>query len=277
MELTRSEGNSVFVDPEWIDAHLGDPQVRIVEVDVSPKSYESGHIPGATLWDAYADLRGADYLPVNDEEMQRLVEGAGVDADTTVVFYGYGAALGFWLLSAHGHHDVRMLDGPRERWSEFGKDWSLEAPRIVVSSHSYQLQAQDPALSASREDVEAAIGNPEAILLDVRSELEFDGERFWPSGATEDVGRAGHLPGAVNVPIDHFRTSDGALRAPQELRDALAEKGVDGDKPIIIYCTIGNRASQAWVGLRHLLDYPRVSVYYPSWVEWGRRDDAPIE
>ena len=263
-----------MIEPASIDALLDDPRVRLIEVDVSPESYRAGHIPGAVLWDAYADLRGADYLPIDDEGLRRLLEQSGVGPDTTLVFYGYGAALGYWLMSARGHRDVRMLDGPREQWGDIGGEWSQETPDL--GEGLYRLPPEDRALSASRADVEAAINDPGTILLDVRSELEFDGERFWPSGASEGAGRAGHLPGAVNVPIELLRTADGALRSAAELGAVFDERGVERDKRIITYCTIGNRASQAWVGLTQLLGYPDVSVYYPSWVEWGRDADSRI-
>jgi thiosulfate/3-mercaptopyruvate sulfurtransferase len=269
------ESDSLTVDPESIRAHLDDPHVRVIEVDVSPASYSSGHIPGAVLWDAYADLRGSDYLPIDDGGLRELLERSGIGNDTTLVFYGYGAALGLWLMKARGHRDVRMLVGPRELWDQVGGEWSEEAPE--VEEGSYALPPEDPDLSASRKDVEAAIDDPETILLDVRSELEFDGERFWPSGATEGAGRAGHLPGAVNLPIDLFRTPDGALRSAAEMDAALNERSITRDKAIITYCTIANRASHVWLGLTEVLGYPQVSVYYPSWVDWGRDSDTPIE
>jgi thiosulfate/3-mercaptopyruvate sulfurtransferase len=116
-----------------------------------------------------------------------------------------------------------------------------------------------------------------AILLDVRAESEYGGERFWPSGATEDVGRAGRVPSSINVPIDSLRASDGSLKSPAELSRVLERAGLAGDKDVITYCTIGNRASEAWFALRYLLGYPSARVYYGSWVEWGKAADTPIE
>ena len=178
-------------------------------------------------------------------------------------------------MRAHGHPDVRMLDGPRERWLDAGGAWSTEAR--AAGSSSYRLGDSSAALLASRRDVEAAIDDPGQVLLDTRSELEFSGERFWPSGASEDVGRPGRIPGAINVPSDRFISADGAFREPEEIRAALSESGVSPDQTVIVYCTIGNRASQAWFALGHLLGFPDVRVYYPSWVEWGRRTDTPVE
>jgi thiosulfate/3-mercaptopyruvate sulfurtransferase len=265
----------VLVDPSWIREHLDDPGVRLIEVDVSPVAYREGHIPGAVLWDAYADLRDAGYVPVAREELESLLSRAGAVAEATLVTYGYGAPLGFWLLTAMGHDDVRMLDGPRDRWSAVGGEWSTELPEPLEGS--YRLPPPRADLIASRREVEAAITDPGKILIDVRSEFEFDGERFWPSGASEDTGRAGRIPGAVNVPVDLLREEDGSLMEAGELHQVLKGAGVDASKDLIIYCTIGNRASQAWFGMSYVLGYPSVSVYYGSWVEWGKAAGTPIQ
>ena len=119
----------VTVDVRWLVSHRGDPAIRIVEVDVSRGAYDQGHIPGAILWDAYTDLRDSDYRPVPTRELQRLLSRSGITPDTTVVVYGYAAALGFWLMKAHGHRDVRRLVGPRDQWIEAGERWTSEVPQ----------------------------------------------------------------------------------------------------------------------------------------------------
>jgi thiosulfate/3-mercaptopyruvate sulfurtransferase len=271
---SSAEGGPI-VDTSWIAAHERDPKVRLIEVDVSRSAYDSGHIPGAVFWNAYSDLRDADYRPIRHTQLESLLSRSGLKPDATLVFYGYGAALGFWLMKAHGHDDVRMLAGSREQWAQAGGQWSTDVPELADSS--YPLAGSNADALSSRADVEAAIGQPGHVLLDVRSEPEFRGERFWPSGAAEDTGRAGHVPGAASVPIHLLRSDDGTFKAADEMRRALESAGVTPEQKVITYCTIGNRASQAWFALKYLLGYPDVSVYYGSWVEWGKAADTPVE
>lgn len=271
----QDAGAESIIDVDWIAAHLGDPSVRIVEMDVSRAAYDEGHIPGAVLWNAYADLRDENYKPVGLAALERLLSRSGISPQTTVVVYGYSAPLGFWLLKAHGHQDARILMGARDQWTQAGNQWSTDTPQPATSPHP--AVAENTVLLADHAAVEDAINDPATIVLDVRAESEYSGERFWPSGATEDAGRAGHVPGAVSVPIDLLRAEDGTLKHPEELRRVIEDAGVTKDAKVITYCTIGNRASEAWFALKYLLDYPDVRVYYGSWVEWAKTPSLPIE
>ena len=123
--------------------------MRLVELDVSRAAYDLGHIPGAVLWNAYTDLRHPDYSPISVSEFEGLLSASGISRETTVVFYGYGAHLGFWLLHAHGHDRVRLLDGSREQWPAAGHAWSVEPAEPAPAS--YALAGPAPALHASRE------------------------------------------------------------------------------------------------------------------------------
>jgi thiosulfate/3-mercaptopyruvate sulfurtransferase len=260
---------NALVDAGWIGAHLDDPAVRIVEVDVSRAAYEQGHIPGAVLWNAYADLRHPDYSPIGRVELERLLSRSGLTPETTVVFYGYGAHLGYWLMTSLGHERVALMDGPREHWQGA---WSLEAPAPAPTSYG---RAEQSPICASREDVQA--GGSAQLILDVRSRAEYEGECFWPSGANEDAGRAGRIPGSVHLPIEKLRTEDGRFRDTDEMRNVLLDHGVAPGRRVVTYCTIGNRASQAWFALARLLDHADSSVYYGSWAEWGTLPDTEVE
>jgi thiosulfate/3-mercaptopyruvate sulfurtransferase len=252
-------------DGRWLQGHLDDPTVRIVEVDVSAAGYEQGHVPGAVLWNAYADLRHRDYRPVGTRELEQLLERCGVRPSTTLAFYGYAAHLGYWLANAHGHARAVLLDGPREQWTGA---WSTDPP--TPEPTRYRLGR--PTALVTRDELLTLDG----VVLDVRTRPEYAGEQFWPSGAPEERGRAGHVPGAVNVPISELRTQSG-FRPVTEMRAALRRHGITPEKRVTTYCTIGNRAGQAWYALTHLLGFADVAVYYGGWAEWGSDPATPVE
>ncbi len=265
----------VQVDPEWVAGHLDDSAVRVVEVDVSAAAYGEGHIPGAVLWDAYRDLRHPDYTPIDPDEFDAVLSRSGITPESTVVFYGYAPYLGFWLMDCHGHERIRVMDGPRERWEGAGYSWSNKVPEPEPSS--YERLGEKPELMVSRQDVQEMIGSRGAVILDVRAREEFSGERFWPSGATEGAGRPGHIPGAVHVPVDLARREDGSLADGEKLRRACEEVGLEPEQRVVVYCTIGNRASLVAFALKEQLGYRQVAVYYGSWSEWGSLPDTPVE
>ncbi len=264
-----------LVSSEWLAAHLDDPSIRLVEVDVSPAAHREGHIPGAVLWDIYQDLKDPDYDFVEKPAFEQLVQRSGISPDSEVVFYGYAPALGYWLLKLYGHDHVRILDVSRDTWKAENRPWTIEGS--VPTPSRYTLPDEDPEVRASMSVVEQAIHDPGWTILDVRSELEHQGERFWPSGGMEEEGRAGHVPSAINIPADALHDERGAFRSALELSELFAPLDECRDQEVITYCTIGARASTAWFVLTRLLGHQRVRVYDGSWAEWGRAMGTPVE
>jgi thiosulfate/3-mercaptopyruvate sulfurtransferase len=267
------------VSTDWLAAHLDDPAVRVIEVSVVPGLYERGHIPGATnfVWHTdFVDTVRRDI--VSAERLQELARAAGIDDDSTIVLYGdnnnWFAAWGAWIFKLYGAENVRLLDGGRALWEAEGRELSTRAPNHALGGFTAQPAVSE--LRALLPDVLSVVeGEREAVILDIRSPAEFEGTIFAPEGFQELAIRAGHIPGAVNVPWSQAVGEDGKLKSVAELRDLYAAVGIDGSQPIIVYCRIGERASHTWYVLTQVLGY-EASMYDGSWTEWGNTVGVPI-
>ncbi|HEY6237030.1 MAG TPA: rhodanese-like domain-containing protein [Candidatus Elarobacter sp.] len=262
-----------LVSADWLTAHLDDPGVRVVEVDVSPKSYDEGHIPGAVFWDIYKALKDPSYRLVDDVAFANILSTSGIAPSTKVVLYGYGPVLGYWLLKLYRHAGASVLNLSKQQWKADGRPWTTDRPEPKPAG--YALPEPDRDIRARGPEVAASIGVADCAILDVRSEAEFPRERFWPSGATENTGRPGHIPGALNVSLDAVVNADGSYARAGVLRETFPA-GLADVRDVITYCTIGNRASIAWFVLSELLGRRGVRVYDGSWAEWGFMPDAQI-
>jgi thiosulfate/3-mercaptopyruvate sulfurtransferase len=269
---------AALVDTEWVAAHLGDPGVRLVEVDVNTQAYDSGHVPTAICWNLYRDLLRADNSIVDKVALEALLTQSGIANATTVVLYGHRnapAAMAFWLLKAHGHDRLCLMNGGRKKWVDQGGPMTIESP--VITPTAYAIQDPDWSNRACRDDVRAAIGSTDHALIDVRTAAEYEGELFWPSAPPQSGERAGHIPGAVHIPFEMTLSEDGTFKSISGLQALYEGQGITADKEIITYCTVGGRSCHTWFVLTHLLGYPNVREYEASWYEWGSLLDAPIE
>ena len=272
--------NPVLVDADWAQAHLNDPAVRFVEVDVDTTSYEQSHLPGAVGWNWTSQLADGIRRDIaGREDFSALLSAGGIGPDTTIVLYGdnnnWFAAWAYWQLKLYGHQDVRILDGGRKYWLDHGLPLTIDLPTYAPTG--YQLPEPDFALRAYRDDILPRLSDSELVLVDVRSPAEFSGEVLAPPGLIETAQRAGHIPGAASIPWAQTVREDGTFKSVDELAALYAAKGITGDKDIIAYCRIGERSSHTWFVLHELLGYRRVRNYDGSWTEWGSMVGMPIE
>ncbi|HEX3704356.1 MAG TPA: sulfurtransferase [Vicinamibacterales bacterium] len=270
----------VLVTTDWVAQHAADPDVRLVEVDVDTTSYDQGHVPGAAGWNwssQLCDTLVRDIVP--KATLEQLLGRTGVDNKTTVVLYGdnnnWFAAWAFWQLKIYGHGDVRIMDGGRKKWLAEGRDLSTDKPSFPAKS--YKASDPDQSLRAFLPEVQAAMKNKSASMVDVRGPQEFTGEILAPPGLPETCQRGGHIPGAKNIPWGKNCNDDGTFKSTDDLRAMYAAQGITADKPVIAYCRIGERSSLTWFVMKHLLGFKDVKNYDGSWTEWGNLVGAPVE
>jgi thiosulfate/3-mercaptopyruvate sulfurtransferase len=271
----------VLVETEWLEQHLDDDNLRIVEVDENPALYAQAHIPGAIGFDWKTDLQDQvrrDFL--GPDEFGDLFGSRGISDEHTIVLYGdrnnWFAAYTYWYLKYYGHADVKLLNGPREKWLAEGRPTTTDVPSF--EPQSFIAQPGDDRIRARRDEVLAAL-DKDVNLVDVRSPQEYSGELIAMAGyEQEGAQRGGHIPGAASVPWAQAVKEDGTFKSADELRELYTGKGViDGETPVIAYCRIGERSAHTWFVLHELLGLDDVKNYDGSWTEWGNMVGLPVE
>jgi thiosulfate/3-mercaptopyruvate sulfurtransferase len=269
-----------LVSTDWVAQHSTDPNVRVVEVDVDTKAYSEGHVPGALGWNwtsQLCDTLRRDIL--SKSEFEKLMADSGVSNSTTVILYGdnnnWFAAWALWQMKMYGHNDVRIMNGGRKKWLAEGREVSTDVP--APARASYAATGPDNSLRAFLPQVQAASAAASHGMVDVRSPQEFTGEILAPPGLPETCQRGGHIPGARSIPWGKACNDDGTFKSYDELKALYGGEGIDGSKPVIAYCRIGERSSHTWFVLKYLLGYQKVQNYDGSWTEWGNLVGAPVE
>jgi thiosulfate/3-mercaptopyruvate sulfurtransferase len=268
----------VLVSPDWVEQHLDDPKVVLVEVDEDTTAYDKNHIRGAVRLDWKKDLQDPvrrDF--VSKEQFEALLSERGIANDDTVVLYGgnnnWFAAYAYWYFTLYGHDDVRLLDGGRKKWELDSRDLVPDLPERQATT--YTAGNQDTSIRAFRDEVVASIGAKN--LVDVRSPDEYAGRLLAPAHLPqESAQRAGHIPTASNIPWSKAANDDGTFRSDDELRTLYGDAGVDLDRDTIAYCRIGERSAHTWFVLHELLGQPNVKNYDGSWTEYGSLVGVPV-
>lgn len=273
--------NSRFVSTEWLAAHLGAPNLVIVDASWHmPASGRSGHdeflkahIPGAVFFDIDAISDTSSPLPhMLPSEMlfSAAMESLGIGRLMKIVVYDslglFSAPRVWWTLRAFGAIDVQILDGGLPKWLAEGRPVETGKARHFPSHFEATL---DRSWVASMEDVARSLETGRAQVLDARPAERFRGDVPEPRNGV----RAGHMPGAHNLPVSKV-VKDGRLADPETIRAEVVAAGVDPTLPMITSCGSGVTAAVLWLALDSIGEPPK-ALYDGSWSEWGA-SDKPI-
>ncbi|WP_329456585.1 sulfurtransferase [Streptomyces sp. NBC_01497] len=268
-----------LVDADWVESHLDDAKIVIVEVDEDTSAYEKNHIKNAVRIDWKTDLQDPVRRDFVDQAgFEKLLSAKGIANDDTVILYGgnnnWFASYAYWYFKLYGHDSVKLLDGGRKKWELDARELVEEVPSRAATT--YKAKAQDTSIRAFRDDAVSAIGNQN--LVDVRSPDEFSGKLLAPAHLPQEQSqRPGHIPSARNIPWSKNANDDGTFKSDDELTALYADEQVDLAKDTIAYCRIGERSALTWFVLHELLGVTNVKNYDGSWTEYGSLVGVPIE
>ncbi len=272
-----ANGTSALVETQWLADNLKNPSVCIVHVaGFSPQSlqdFQGKHVLGAVYLDV-SDIMGVigDGSKSPDAaKFEAAMNKLGIKNDSQVVVYGSGGdnplvTTAFWLMKYFGHSKVNYLNGGLAKWTKEKR----ETTNQIKSETSTKYKASpNESTFANADYVLKNIGNPKAVIVDVRAADEYKGLK-----SPVPTKIMGHIKGAVNLEFAETNLNkDGTFKSVSDLKTAYEARGVTKDKEAIVYCLGGVRASHTIFVLKYLLGYPNVRNYVGSWGEWGNRLD----
>ena len=276
---------SSLVSTGWLQDHLEDPGLRIVEVCSlrDDKAYHEGHIPGAMwLFWKTACWHESNREFVSPAEMAKLFGSMGIGPDSTVVLYGdplqYGS-YAYWAFTMAGHKNLLLLDGGRRKWMSEKRPISRNVPHFAAVD--YPAPKGTSAMRVGRDDVRDKLGQPGRLILDVRSPEEYTGKRVSEYTFAVDHGaeRTGRIPGARHLYFKEMLNEDDSFKSPEQLRHVFSAAGITPENfnDVVCYCRLSHRATIAWIALSEILGYENAKIYDGSWTEWGSIVGYPIE
>jgi thiosulfate/3-mercaptopyruvate sulfurtransferase len=264
----------LLVETGWLASRTGDAGLRIV--DLRPRGYGEGHIPGAAWLDnnwIRNPKAPPDFLPT-PAEFEALMARLGIGPATRVVAYdergGIYATRLWWILNYYGHTNVAVLNGGWVKWSLEQRPVTKDVPPVSVVA-PFRVKAT-VTKHATASDVLAAINRPGVKIVDARTQAEIDGKDL------RGIRRGGFIESSIPVYWeDTLDATTKAFKPAAEIAKLYRDRGILPSDEVITYCQVGMRAAHDLFTLALIgHDLAKLRNYYGSWEEWGNRDDTPI-
>lgn len=272
-----------LVSTEWLAQEIGASDLRIVDASWhlpaagrdARSEFEAAHIPGAVFFDIDEIADTSNPLPhmlPSPEKFASRMQALGLGDGSRIVVYDNSevrsAARAWWMLRVFGAHQVAVLDGGFQKWQAESRP--VESGKPVVRHRHFTPWMDDKAVR-SLAQMKANLTTQAEQVLDARAASRFSGSEPEPRPGL----RAGHIPGARNLPYKELLNEDGTFKRGEDLRAAFEQTGVDLSRPVVTTCGSGVTAAVLTFGL-HLLGHEKVALYDGSWTEWGSQPDTPV-
>lgn len=274
------EGKVKWVSTVWLAEHLDDDNLMILDVQPNVHDYIKEHVPGAVYMNEGLLRIPKEGLPaqyVSPDVIELLFRRVGLRPEIPVVVYtGVGPFKGWgdgleqtmmaYTLARFGHDNVYVLNGGIEKWKAEGRALTQAFPDVepsgfnAVDRSGYRVEYEEFKALKDRDDV---------IVLDARPSDVYAGQGPWR--------KAGHIPGAVNVPWKSFMDPDNTrlLKSDEEIQAIIDEHGITPDKTVICSCGTGREATNEFILFKWYLGYPGVRIYEGSFTEWSAYPENP--
>jgi len=278
-----TQTNPYIVSADWLHQHLHDTDIRIMDASWSipaaglktSHSFETAHIPGALFFDQEEVVDKSSPLPhtiPKPQDFAAHVGAMGISEQDRIIVYeaaGYFAAPRvWWLFRLMGAERVYVLDGGLRAWQAAGYEVTDRPTTVKPAVFKPNFQA---ASVVSLAEMRAIVAEGKTQIADARGAGRFYGHEPEPRPGM----RAGHMPGARNVPYSQL-VQNGYLKSPAELREVFEQAGIDVNGPVVTSCGSGVTAAILTLGLQ-ALGNKSVRLYDGSWSEWGSLSDTPVE